>query len=116
MRRGVQALLNDAERAGGELDVLWRLRRIWPQNDGRLALAARLLNGLDHVRLDELAAVRDHRVEARQLEGGDEDVALADGELDGVAARPDLVDLGLEIAPPPFGSWHQADLFRAEVD
>mgnify|MGYP003300395571 CR=1 FL=1 len=42
---------------------------------------------------DELAAVRDHRVEARHLQRRHEQVLLADRELDRVARLPEPVDL-----------------------
>ena len=49
-------------------DVLGRLGRERPQHDRRLAFVPRLLDGLDEVRLHELAAVGDHRVGPRHLE------------------------------------------------
>ena len=101
---------------GFEADVLGRLRRVRPENDGRLARGGGLLDRLDDVRLDELAAVGEHRVEARHLERRDEHVALADAELHGVARRPDLVDLGLEVAAPPGGRRDESLLFGTDVD
>ena len=47
------------------------------------------------VRRHELAAVRDHRVEARHLQRRHLEVALADRELDRVARLPDPVDLAV---------------------
>src|SRR5207237_7408350 len=71
----------------------------------------------------DLAAVRDQRVEARQLERGHEQVLLADRELDGVARLPEPVDLPvagialLRVARvPPRDRRQQAGRLRPEVD
>src|SRR6266487_5145883 len=59
-------------------------RRVW---------TARLLDVLDHVGLDELAAVGEEGVETGLLEGGDEQVLLANRKLHGIAGLPEAVDL-----------------------
>jgi hypothetical protein len=116
VRRVVETLLDVPERRRVETDVLRGLRGIRTQDDGRLALVAGLLDRLDDVRFDKLAAVRDHGVGAGHLEGSHEQVALSDGELDRVSARPDLVDLGLEISTLPGRSRHEPARLGADVD
>ena len=73
--------------------------------DGRLVAAeheralrrafrrAALLDRRDEMRRDELAAVREERVEARHLQRRGEHVLLADRELDRVTRLPEPVDL-----------------------
>ena len=65
----VERALDDTQRVRVDVEVARRLRRVRPQDDGRLALVPRLLDALDEVRLDQLAAVRDHRVSARICSG-----------------------------------------------
>ena len=68
------------------------LRRVGseaPLDDGRLPVRCGGLDVRDDVRRDELAAVRDHRVEARHLQRRHLQVLLADRELDRVARLPE---------------------------
>src|SRR5579871_628681 len=60
---------------------------------GRDERLVRVLDVEEDVRLHELAAVRDRRVEARHLQRRHREVSLADRELDRVARLPEAVDL-----------------------
>ena len=68
---------------------------------GCCPVRARLLDAGDDVRRHELAAVRDHRVEAGHLQRRHRDVLLPDRELDRVTRVPGLVPVALErlLAP-----------------
>ena len=81
-----------------------RLRRVGRellQHDRRLPLAPGCLAAANDVRRHELAAVRDHRVEARHLQRRHGHVLLADRELDRVARVPGPVPVALERLLPP---------------
>ena len=116
MRRLVEPFLDNLDRLQRKPDVPGRLPGEAPENDGRLALAGRLLDVLDDMRIDKLAAVGDQRVEPRHLERGHCEVALPNRELDRVAGRPLLVPRTLEVPLVPRRRRHEARAFRADVD
>ena len=111
MRGGVEPVADHLERGGVDADAARRVGREAAQDDratGR-ATAGRL--DLRHdVRRHELAAVGDHRVEARHLERRHRDVLLADRELDRVARVPGLVPVAREGPLAPGGRRHEARL------
>ena len=89
---------------------------------GRAAASA-LLDIFHEVRLDELAAVRKQRVEAGHLQRRDEEILLADRELDRVTRLPKAVDppvarIGFcgERAMPPLRRREQPGRLRPHVD
>ena len=111
MRRGVEAGADRLQAAGIDVDLHRRRERLRRQH-----LAVRVLDIEEDVRRDELAAVRDQRVEARHLQRRDEQVALADRELNRVSRLPELVDRVAEVLLPPLGRRHEAGRLRTDVD
>ena len=97
-----------------------RLRAEALQDARRLRVARRLLDVGGDVRRHELAAVREHRVEARHLERRHQQIALADRQLDRVAGLPDTVDRGVrragEVLAPPLRRRHEAGHLTLDVD
>ena len=112
-----QALLDDRERLRVDARRL-RMRGHQAAQDRRRALGAvgGLLDVHPEVRGDEPAAVRDHRVEAGELERRHEQVLLADGELHGVAGLPELVHGVVERPLAPLGRRQQAGRLGADLD
>ena len=82
MCRLVEPVADDLERGGVDADGLGRVGRVPAEDDRCLAVRGGRLDLRDDVRRHELAAVRDHRVEARHLERRHRDVLLPDRELD----------------------------------
>ena len=70
----------------------------------------------DQMRRDDVAAVREHRVERRHLERGHEQVLLPDRELDRVARVPRAVPVRLERLPAPVGRGQEPELLAADVE
>ena len=120
--RAQEAVTHRRERGGVDADRFRAPHREVPKHDGLVVV--RLLLDVDgHMRSDELAAVRDHRVDARELERCQLQVLLTDGKLNRVARLPQAVELPLlrirlpgERALAPLRGRQQTTRLPGDVD
>src|SRR6266542_6652789 len=75
-----------------------------------------LLDVEEQVRRHELPAVSDQRVEARHLQRRDQQILLADRELDRVTRLPELVERSLEGLLAPLRGREQTAVLWPHVD
>src|SRR6266542_6595500 len=75
-----------------------------------------LLDVEEQVRSHELPTVRDQRVEARHLQRRDQQILLADRELDRVTRLPELVERRREGLLAPLRGREQSAVLGAYVD